>query len=108
MAEIEKAENGDVGAAERWRARADLATPDAVWICEKCNTPALRWSACCGHCGAFDTLSYRSPKRMLVLPPALSAAMLGGNVEAAPAAVASAPAGDLAIPAASPAANPAR
>ncbi len=100
MAEIEKAENGDVAAAERWRARADLATPDAVWICEKCSAQALRWSACCGHCGAFDTLSHRSPKRMLVLPPALSAAMLGGNVEPAPEAGSPPPPADLAIPAA--------
>ncbi len=80
--------------------RTQIATPDAVWICEKCSAQALRWSACCGHCGAFDTLSHRSPKRMLVLPPALSAAMLGGNVEPAPEAGSPPPPADLAIPAA--------
>lgn len=69
MAEIEKAENNDAAAAERWRARADEAPPEPAWVCEKCGAQAARWSALCGNCGAFDCLTHRTPTRVAVLAP---------------------------------------
>jgi HemY protein len=69
MAEIEKAENADVAAAERWRAHAEAAGPDPTWVCEKCGAQTQRWSALCGNCGAFDSLAHRAPTRIAVLAP---------------------------------------
>lgn len=95
MAEVEKAENADAAAAERWRARAEAAPPDPTWVCGKCGAQARRWTALCGHCGAFDTLDHRAPTRIAVLPPAAPAASPPADAQA------------LAIPAAQPAAGPA-
>ncbi|MCK6449851.1 MAG: heme biosynthesis protein HemY [Alphaproteobacteria bacterium] len=94
MAEIVKSEHGDLVAAESWRARADQAAPDACWVCDKCGAQAQRWSANCGHCGAFDSLSHRAPTRIAVLPP-----MGGAIATAAPRTTEGAPEAELAIPA---------
>ncbi len=94
MAEIAKSEHGDLAAAESWRTRADQAAPDACWVCDKCGAQAQRWSAICGHCGAFDSLSHRAPTRIAVLPP------MGGDLTTAAARPAEgAPEAELAIPA---------
>lgn len=82
MAEIEKAENADAAAAERWRAHAEAADPDPTWVCEKCGAQARRWSALCGHCGAFDSMSHRAPTRIAVLPPAPAIAAGTGDAHA--------------------------
>lgn len=95
MAAIAKAEHGDLAAAESWRARADRAPADPCWVCDKCGAQAERWTALCGNCGAFDSLSHRAPTRIAVLPP------IGGRTPgvAQPATDSSAEA-ELAIPAA--------
>ncbi|MCC6471482.1 MAG: heme biosynthesis protein HemY [Alphaproteobacteria bacterium] len=96
MAEIEKAENSDSAAAERWRARAEAAGPDPTWVCEKCGAQSQRWTAICGHCGAFDSMNWRAPTRVAVLAPMAGPA--GGAVPALPP-VAGSPGTGLTIPA---------
>jgi HemY protein len=97
MAEIEKAENADAAAAERWRARAEAAEPDPVWVCEKCGAQSLRWSALCGHCGAFDSMTHRAPTRVAQLqPPAAAQGTDEPTALTIPAAPA--PVGSVSIP----------
>jgi HemY protein len=94
MAEIAKAEHGDLAAAESWRTRADQASPDPCWVCDQCGAQAQRWTALCGNCGAFDRLSHRAPTRISVLPP-----VAGTTLVAMPQAPAEgAAAAELAIP----------
>ena len=96
MAEIEKAQNADLGAAERWRARADEAAPDPAWVCGKCGAAAGRWSAVCAACGAFASLDWRQPPRIgIIAPPTPQAAPAARSP---PEAAEQDTEGDLAIP----------
>ena len=85
MAEVETGENGDVEAARRWLARAADAAPDPTWVCGECGSHAAGWSATCPTCGAFDSLAWRTPDR--VMPVGLRSPLLleEDAVEAPPA-----------------------
>lgn len=74
MARLEEAERGDTAAARRWLERAAAAPPDPAWVCDTCGAVATRWSANCGACETFDSLDWRLPRRVGVLPPGLGAA----------------------------------
>jgi HemY protein len=67
LAELEEAEHGDSEKARYWLARAADARDDPGWVCERCGTGAADWQALCGHCGAFDSLQWRSPARLAAL-----------------------------------------
>jgi len=67
LAELEEAEHGDAGKARYWLARAADARPDPGWICDRCGTVAAAWETLCGHCGAFDSLHWRSRARLAAL-----------------------------------------
>jgi HemY protein len=67
LAELEEAEHGDAGKARYWLARAADARPDPGWICDGCGTVATAWQTLCGHCGAFDSLHWRSRARLAAL-----------------------------------------
>ena len=49
------------------RDRAETAAPDKAWTCDTCGAVAAEWSALCGNCGAFDTVSWKQPPRVSVL-----------------------------------------
>ncbi len=68
MARLEQDERGDAEAARTWLDRADTAIPDKSWTCDTCGAVATEWSALCGNCGAFDTVSWKRPPRVSVLP----------------------------------------
>jgi len=64
MARLEEAERGDHAAARRWLERAAAAPPDPAWVCDSCGAVASRWSADCGACRRFDSLSWRVPRHV--------------------------------------------
>lgn len=61
LAELETAEHGDEEAARTWLAQSASAPADPAWTCRACGNPAPVWDGLCGHCGAFDTLDWRTP-----------------------------------------------
>ncbi|MEQ8697905.1 MAG: heme biosynthesis HemY N-terminal domain-containing protein [Bauldia litoralis] len=67
FAELEQSEKGDIAAARDWLARAADAPPGPSWLCDDCGATAREWSALCGHCGAFDTLHWKTPPRVMAL-----------------------------------------
>ncbi|MFZ3237430.1 MAG: hypothetical protein WA184_18950, partial [Stellaceae bacterium] len=78
-----------------WRDRAVHALPDPRYVCADCGGESAEWRSLCPHCGAFDTLAWRTPART-----GFSAA-LPALVEApAPADPTAAP--ETALPAAEP------
>ncbi len=60
-ARLEEAENGDLGAMREWLDRAVGAKPDPRYVCAACGGEFLEWRSRCPRCGAFDTLSWRTP-----------------------------------------------
>lgn len=64
MARLEQEEKGDGAAARDWLARAAEAPRDAGWICGACGSVHAQWQAVCGHCGAFDRISWSEPTRV--------------------------------------------
>lgn len=81
MAEIEESEHADRAAAAEWLRRAEAAEPDPTWICRACGTQAEDWSAHCPSCKAFDSLEWRSPRRVARTLPAAPAAAPAEEVE---------------------------
>lgn len=67
-AELEQRESGDAAAARDWLSRAADAPSEPGWICNSCGAIARDWSALCGHCGAFDSLRWDTPPRVMALP----------------------------------------
>ena len=63
MAELLEAEEGDLAAAEDWRAKAVSAVGPPVWACDKCGTTHDAWGAVCGSCNAFDSIHWTTPKQ---------------------------------------------
>ena len=82
MARLEREENGDGAAAGEWLERAARAPAGKGWTCGTCGAAAPEWSALCGNCGAFGTVSWKRPPRVAVLP----AAPAGPGALEAPAA----------------------
>ena len=78
FAELEQAENGDVALARDWLSRASEAPREPAWLCSNCSATAHEWSALCGHCGAFETLRWTTPPRVM---PHDEAAQEGQPVE---------------------------
>ncbi len=80
MADLELAEHGDSRAAADWLTRAANAPVDPAWVCGSCGAVAPDWESHCGNCGAFDTIGWRTPPRVVRLEPhALAEA--GGTAE---------------------------
>ncbi|OYD82701.1 heme biosynthesis protein HemY [Azospirillum brasilense] len=61
LAELERAERQDEEAARAWLAQAANAPADAAWTCTACNAVSPSWGGLCGHCGAFDSLEWKTP-----------------------------------------------
>jgi len=60
-ARVEFSEGGDGGKARRWLERAAAMDRDPAWTCGTCGAIADQWTALCGHCEAFDSLSWARP-----------------------------------------------
>ena len=82
-ADLEERENGDASAARAWLARVSDAPPAPAWLCGSCGAAARDWSALCGHCGAFDGLTWAVPPRVQRLDAGGDAAGRAPVVEAA-------------------------
>lgn len=78
MAELDRGERHDEEAAKDWLAKAADAPEDPVWTCSSCGAVSHNWGGLCGHCGAFDSLTWKSPTVAVPLmeptdiPPALA------------------------------------
>ena len=94
MARVAEAED-DPAAAREWRDRAVHALPDPRYVCADCGGESAEWRSLCWHCGAFDTLAWRTPART-----GFSAALPALVDAPAPADPAAAP--ETALPAAEP------
>ncbi|NKB48059.1 MAG: heme biosynthesis protein HemY [Alphaproteobacteria bacterium] len=85
-ARLAEAETQDDVAARRWIERAAEAEADKAWVCASCGTVSDDWSAVCGHCGSFATLSWKQPPRVhraVIAPPIAAGAPAAGEVEPA-------------------------
>ncbi|KAA0573977.1 tetratricopeptide repeat protein [Azospirillum sp. B21] len=78
MAELDRSERHDEDAAKDWLARAADAPEDPVWTCNSCGAVSHNWGGLCGHCGAFDSLTWKAPTVAVPvmeptdIPPALA------------------------------------
>ena len=61
MARLEESEHGELGSVREWLDRAVGAMPDPRYVCATCGRESLDWRSLCPHCGAFDSLSWRTP-----------------------------------------------
>jgi HemY protein len=61
MAHLEESEHGELGPVREWLDRAVGAMPDPRYVCASCGRESLDWRSLCPHCGAFDSLSWRTP-----------------------------------------------
>ncbi len=61
MARLEESEHGDGAKARAWLLRAGRAPRDPAWVCGSCGALAGRWSAHCGACKTFDSVTWRPP-----------------------------------------------
>ncbi|MBN8293533.1 heme biosynthesis protein HemY [Rhodobacter sp. NTK016B] len=59
MAAIERGEGSPDAVVRGWLARALIAPKGPQWVCDNCAHEHASWQAICGHCGAFDTLSWK-------------------------------------------------
>jgi len=66
-ASLEQSEHGDDAAAAAWFARAATAPQDEAWVCGTCGAVSPAWEAICGNCGAFDTIDWKVPPRVVRL-----------------------------------------
>lgn len=73
MAEVVEREDGDLHKAHDWLVRAASAPADPQWVCDSCGNAVDTWSAHCGSCHAFDSLEWRTPKRVAATAEALPA-----------------------------------
>ncbi|ANC90596.1 heme biosynthesis protein HemY [Azospirillum humicireducens] len=78
MAELDRGERHDEDAAKDWLAKAANAPEDPVWTCNSCGAVSHNWGGLCGHCGAFDSLTWKAPTVAVPvmeptdIPPALA------------------------------------
>jgi HemY protein len=94
---VEEAAHGDPVRVREWLDRAVRALPDPRHVCANCGGESAEWRSLCPHCGAFDTLAWRTP------------AWAGSSTVASPMIAASALAARPAAPEpALPAVDPAR
>lgn len=61
MARLEEANHSSGEGLREWLDRAVTAMPDPRYVCASCGGESLEWRSLCPHCGAFDTLVWRTP-----------------------------------------------
>ncbi len=60
-AQLEEEEHGDLAKAHVWLTRASVADSEAAWVCGDCGNTIAEWVVSCGHCGGFNTFTWRRP-----------------------------------------------
>ena len=70
MAAIEKGEGAPDAVVRGWLAKALTAPRGPQWVCDNCNTIHAEWRPTCTNCGAFDTMTWRTPPQSEVVLPA--------------------------------------
>ncbi|PRX37194.1 HemY protein [Meinhardsimonia xiamenensis] len=61
MAAIERGSGAPESVVRGWLARAVTAPRGPQWVCDNCQAVHAEWAPVCASCGAFDTLSWRTP-----------------------------------------------
>ena len=61
MAAIERGEGADDAVVRGWLAKALSASRGPQWVCDVCGEIHTNWSATCGNCQGFDTLTWKTP-----------------------------------------------
>ncbi len=61
MAAVERGEGAPDAVVRGWLAKALTAPRGPHWVCDNCNNIHSEWTPVCDNCGAFDTLSWKSP-----------------------------------------------
>ncbi|WP_372833526.1 heme biosynthesis protein HemY [Puniceibacterium confluentis] len=61
MAAVERGEGAPDAVVRGWLTKALTAPRGPQWVCENCNNIHNAWTPVCENCGAFDTLSWKSP-----------------------------------------------
>jgi HemY protein len=91
MARLEEGERGDTATVRTWLMRTAEAPADPAWTCDRCGTQTGEWQARCPHCGAVDSLVWRTAAHPA---PVVVAALpdLAPRAEAAPVAAGQEPA----------------
>lgn len=86
MAAIERGEGAQDAVVRGWLTKALTAPRGPQWVCDNCHTIQAEWAPICGHCGAFDTLSWTEPREQVVAMPAQTATLplVVGQLEADP------------------------
>ncbi|MDD3371862.1 MAG: heme biosynthesis HemY N-terminal domain-containing protein [Alphaproteobacteria bacterium] len=69
LSRLERMERRDERAATMWLTKAAEAAPDPVWMCRTCCGSHENWMPICGHCGAFDSLEWRTAGKSRVSLP---------------------------------------
>jgi HemY protein len=63
MAAIERGEGSSDAVVRGWLARAVSAPRGPQWVCDSCQHIHADWAPTCENCGAFDSLSWRTPPK---------------------------------------------
>lgn len=61
LAAIERGQGAPDAVVSGWLAKAITASRGPRWVCTHCTGVQAAWSPVCEHCGAFDTLDWRTP-----------------------------------------------
>lgn len=59
---------GEADAATAALKAAAAAAADPTWQCSQCGSEAAAWHPTCGNCGAFDSMTWHTPKKMSQAP----------------------------------------
>ncbi len=69
MAAIERGEGSSDAVVRGWLARAVSAPRGPQWVCDSCQHIHADWGPICENCGAFDSLSWRTPPKSSTATP---------------------------------------
>jgi len=61
LAAIERGQGAPDAVVSGWLAKAITASRGPRWVCSNCTGVQSAWTPVCEHCGAFDTLDWRTP-----------------------------------------------
>lgn len=93
LAAIERGQGAPDAVVSGWLAKAITASRGPRWVCTNCTGVQGAWTPVCEHCGAFDTLDWRTPPHAedQDLAEAAMLPLVTGAPEVPPAATTQAP-----------------
>ncbi|MFT3974188.1 MAG: heme biosynthesis HemY N-terminal domain-containing protein [Amaricoccus sp.] len=94
LAAIERGQGAPDAVVSGWLAKAITASRGPRWVCTNCTGIQAAWTPVCEHCGAFDTLDWRTPPHAedQDLAEAAMLPLVTGTLDEPPAAAPEAPA----------------